>query len=324
MKNQYFGDLNDYFKYGMLRAFGRELSVAVIWMMTPDDGSRDGRKLGYLDYEGRRGHDPELFDWLRAWKRAGAMRDVRLIEESGLLPNCRFFGEVVPEEVNARARWFARAREFARGADLVFVDPDVGLPVTSVRPGSAKWPRFVAIEELQALYEDGSSLLIYQHTARTSRRDLIRAKLKQLYEAFEMEHFTSFFAWNWIALLVHNGGLGAGLGRATHRIMVEWETGIFVENNVVIPVSATPGEIKARPDRAIRKQLTRLTTEIGFINRNRQQVVRKTDLPGTDHGQRIYVLQCGACEQDYGTNGSTIYLAKCPACQGGAAGLPFG
>src|SRR5687767_11372479 len=34
--NQYFGDINDYFKYGMLRAFGRELSVAVIWMMTPD------------------------------------------------------------------------------------------------------------------------------------------------------------------------------------------------------------------------------------------------------------------------------------------------
>lgn len=323
MKNQYFGDINDYFKYGMLRAFGRELSIAVIWMMTPDDGSRDGRKLEYLDFEGRRGHDPELFDWLRAWKRAGKVRDVRLIEESGLLPNCRFFGEVVPEGVEARAQWFARAREFARGADLVFVDPDNGLPVKSVRPGAKNWPKFVAIEELRALYEDGHSLLIYQHTARTSRRDLIRAKLKQLYEAFEIEHFTSLFAWDWVAFLVTNAGPEVELGRATHRIMVEWETGIHVANNVVIPVSATPGEIKARPARAIRKQLTRLTTEIGFINRNRQQVARKTDLPGTDHGQRIYVLRCGACETEYGTNGSTIYLARCPTCQQGAAGLPF-
>jgi hypothetical protein len=308
----------------MLRAFGRELSVAVIWMMTPDDGSRDGRKLQYLDHEGRRFHDPELFDWLRAWKRAGAVRDVRRIEESGLLPNCRFFGEVVPEGVEARAQWFARAREFARGADLVFVDPDNGLPVKSVRPGAQKWPKFVAIEELQALYEDGHSLLIYQHTARLMRRDLIRAKLKQLYEAFKIEHFTSLYAGDWIALLVPNAGSGPALGRATRRIMIEWESGIFVANNVVIPVSATPLEIKARPVRAVRRQLTRLTTAIGFVNRNRQQVVRKTDLPGTDHGQRIYVLRCGGCEADYGTNGSTIYLARCPSCQGGAAGLPFG
>lgn len=308
----------------MLRAFGRELSVAVIWMMTPDDGSKDGRKLEYLDQEGRRFHDPELYDWLRAWKRAGAMRDVRLIEESGLLPNCRFFGEVVPERVDARAQWFGRAREFARGADLVFVDPDNGLPVKSVRRGSKSWPKFVAIEELQALYEDGHSLLIYQHTARVSRRDLIRTKLTQLYEAFEIEHFTSLSTFDWIALLVTNADRTVELGQATHRIMVEWATGIYVANNVVIPVSATPAEIKARPERAIRKQITRLTTAVGFINRNGQEVVRKTDLPGTDHGQSIYVLRCGACESDYGTNGSTIYLAKCPSCQGGAVGLPFG
>ena len=246
---------------------------------------RGWAEAGVPRLRGRRSHDPELFDWLRAWKRAGAVRDVRLIEESGLLRIAGSRGGR-PGRVDARALVW-RAREFATGPDLVFVDPDNGLPVKSVGPGSKKWPKFVAIEELQALYGDGHSLLIYQHTARVPRRDLIRAKLKQLYEAFEIEHFTSFYAWNWIALLVHNGGPMVDLGRATHRITVEWESGIFVANNVVIPVSATPGEIKARPGRAIRKQLTRLTTAIGFINCNRQQVVRKTDLPGTDHGQRI-------------------------------------
>ncbi|HEX8408058.1 MAG TPA: hypothetical protein VF883_04300 [Thermoanaerobaculia bacterium] len=45
MKNQYFGDVNDYVKYGMLRAFAQEVSVAVVWMMTPDDGSTDGRGM---------------------------------------------------------------------------------------------------------------------------------------------------------------------------------------------------------------------------------------------------------------------------------------
>ena len=44
MKNQYFGDVNDYRKYGLLRVLQREanLRCVVAWMLTPDDG-RDPR-----------------------------------------------------------------------------------------------------------------------------------------------------------------------------------------------------------------------------------------------------------------------------------------
>jgi hypothetical protein len=65
------------------------------------------------------------------------------------------------------------------------------------------------------------------------------------------------------------------------------------------------------------------TTKIGNINRNHQTVVRSTGLPGTDHGQRIYMLRCGDCGVEYGANGSDIFQRKCPACQGGAPGLAF-
>ena len=43
MKNQYFGDVNDYRKYGLLRALQGEgsLSTLVAWMLTPDDGSNE-------------------------------------------------------------------------------------------------------------------------------------------------------------------------------------------------------------------------------------------------------------------------------------------
>jgi hypothetical protein len=45
MKNQYFGDVNDYRKYGLLRALQSTWngSLLVAWMLTPDDGGRDGR-----------------------------------------------------------------------------------------------------------------------------------------------------------------------------------------------------------------------------------------------------------------------------------------
>lgn len=65
------------------------------------------------------------------------------------------------------------------------------------------------------------------------------------------------------------------------------------------------------------------TTLTGFVNRNQQKNIRVTDLPGTDHGQAIYVLQCGRCDATYGANGSDIHQRKCPMCQSGRPGLPF-
>jgi hypothetical protein len=54
------------------------------------------------------------------------------------------------------------------------------------------------------------------------------------------------------------------------------------------------------------------TTRIGYVNRNGQQVVRRTDLAGTDHGQSVYVLKCNACGREHGANGSDIFQRRCP------------
>ena len=73
----------------------------------------------------------------------------------------------------------------------------------------------------------------------------------------------------------------------------------------------------------MRSSADRGTTRPGYVNRNRQTNVRATDLPGNDHLQKIYVLECGDCGLRYGANGSDIFQRKCPECQGGAPGLPF-
>ena len=63
------------------------------------------------------------------------------------------------------------------------------------------------------------------------------------------------------------------------------------------------------------------TTKLGYRNRNDQVVVRRTDLPGNDHNQRVYVLQCDRCMHRYGANGSDIWQRRCPRCDGGRPGL---
>lgn len=52
-------------------------------------------------------------------------------------------------------------------------------------------------------------------------------------------------------------------------------------------------------------------------------MVRRTELPGNDHLQRVYELRCNHCGHRYGANGSDIFQRLCPRCQDGATGLPF-
>ncbi len=59
------------------------------------------------------------------------------------------------------------------------------------------------------------------------------------------------------------------------------------------------------------------TTVTGFINRNDQLNKGKTDMPGSDHFQWFYKMECQKCGYEYLANGSDIFQRKCPECQGG-------
>lgn len=63
------------------------------------------------------------------------------------------------------------------------------------------------------------------------------------------------------------------------------------------------------------------TTQVGYQNRNDQVVLRKTELPGNDHNQLVYVLRCIPCGHEYGANGSDIFQRRCPVHDAGAPGL---
>ena len=45
MKNQYFGDINDYRKYGLIRILSNSgiIRTGICWMLTPDDTRTDGK-----------------------------------------------------------------------------------------------------------------------------------------------------------------------------------------------------------------------------------------------------------------------------------------
>lgn len=177
MKNQYFGDINDYRKYGLLRllAADGEITTAVCWMLTPDDGRTDGRLIKYLEQPEKWRHlDPPLFDHLTELVLDQDRRDLRGIETPAILPACRFAPGLLADDAEARAKYFETFTDIAEDCDLVFFDPDNGVEVTSKPYGRKGSSKYVYWRELIETFRGGHSLLIYQHFPRIKRERFIQ------------------------------------------------------------------------------------------------------------------------------------------------------
>lgn len=226
MKDQYFGDVNDYRKYGLLRALsGAGIGqVLVGWMMTPDDQGTDGKKRAYLSQPDKwRGYDPALFDTLAA--RLGGPSpeppNVGMIEQSGLLGPAVFYPAVVPDGARQRGEWFANLVVWARAADLVFLDPDNGLEVSSSPLGKKGSSKYLGWTEVDRLWDTGSSMLIYQHFPREDREAFSRRRIAELRRRTEAPLVEALRTPHVLFLLVgqqdHQQALEAGLDELTRR-----------------------------------------------------------------------------------------------------------
>lgn len=185
MKNQYFGDVNDYRKYSLLRHLAQStgLSLAVCWMLTPSDGSNDGQNTQYLrNPKAWRHIDPPLFDLLTRTVLETGFRHVSTIERSGLLPVRAFHDLEVPQDRVGRRAWTRNALDVTAGADLVFFDPDNGMEVKSTPPGRKNSPKYLLWSEIREFFARGPSLLIYQHFPRVQRDRFMRELCHRLRE----------------------------------------------------------------------------------------------------------------------------------------------
>ena len=92
---------------------------------------------------------------------------------------------------------------------------------------------------------------------------------------------------------------------------------VFVvdENNIVSLWDYIEDEVMKYKSEFLKLQ----PTEKGYINRRNQMNTGKTELDGTDHMQKLYMMRClePGCGYEYFANGTDIFQKKCPKCQGG-------
>lgn len=175
MKNQYFADIGDFGKYGLLRFLANQgIIISINWYMTCDDGSNDGHFRQYLDNGQYRNRDPQLFDELYKMHQLRNY-SIEAFEEKQLIPNATYYQAFIDspgwsnkastERLSERVQWHKDALAFCRDSSLIFLDPDNGLSKNSVN-GWLTSPKYVFVDEALDYYRLGSDLVYYCHKGR--------------------------------------------------------------------------------------------------------------------------------------------------------------
>ncbi len=202
MKDQYVGDVNDFFKYAFLRSVQSHLSsvLAVCWMKTPDDGGTDGQKRSYLEQpEKFRNIDPGLFEELRRLSAAGRF-GLAEVQASPILPDAVFLDRILSDAIEDRRAFFEDLeRELPEGA-AIFFDPDNGLEVQSTPKGRKGSSKYLYLDEVERARER-EAVIVYQHFGRVKRGPYVAMQLARMRAALP-EHRVFAITGTHIAFLV--------------------------------------------------------------------------------------------------------------------------
>jgi hypothetical protein len=163
MKNQYFGDKRDYFKYDVLERLAADVpdiqQLTCVWMLTPSDTTGQGRVPFVADPE-----LPELTAFIQSRLGSGDRDQTRVGEMRAYFEGrpFQFFSYRDDREdfgLATRAEYFASIPDEALRRSVVFFDPDVGM-----EPGLANEQhlRFGELAGVQARMDEASVAVVFQ------------------------------------------------------------------------------------------------------------------------------------------------------------------
>ena len=181
MKNQYFGDINDFHKYDLALSMMQACSLRTftfVVMLTKDGDTGDGDKTSYEC--GARAAT------LYAFLRDRVLTNRRAVRELGpFLGRHGIHSSLLLDDISEvdREKYFAQIGEEQLQTALIFLDPDNGLEVPSTRPGSL--PKYVRYSEVLDLYTRmsyDSLLMVYQHFPHMERQrffDMMAQRIRE-------------------------------------------------------------------------------------------------------------------------------------------------
>ena len=189
MKDQYFGDRNDYFKYDLAIFLSEQLTgikrFTFIPMLTANDGGGDGELIGYRQGAGR----PDLYKFLKDRLKKKQRKILHLrqyFKTNGLQFKYCPHGDSLDGEFTNKDR-DAYFRSIPTGdlqKAVILLDPDNGVEVKSATDRTLhKYVKFEEVNDLFHRMDESYVLTIYQHLPHSHRRTFLyslHGKLQEL------------------------------------------------------------------------------------------------------------------------------------------------
>lgn len=224
MKHQYFGDVNDYLKYALLRALGSRLPgpLMVCWMLTPEDDRSDGSLTGYLSRpEQFRAADPDVFDLLAGAFQAGERR-LDVVERAGVVTNAAFYSMLLRDESQERAKYFSGLWKAVSGHSAIFFDPDNGLAPPSVVVGRRHSSKYLDWDEFAVATDLGLSAIVYQHFPRVRREDFLASLMARTQTIAPSHAVSALYSARVAYLIAATREHAANVDQAVKRVQAKW------------------------------------------------------------------------------------------------------
>lgn len=183
MKNQYFGDTRDLFKFDLIEEMLKDTTLDLkqflyIIMLTKDEGKGGGKRdFEKAKEEERPGtkNDKDLIPLLKKQKNESKNRDIANTMKEYYHKQCKGCLIDAIDELLEKAnkteyfnkiymRYFKKVYEKisqSKKSTLIFLDPDTGL-----EPEASKGKKYVSYETLDCLFNSmkkNSIIMIYQH-----------------------------------------------------------------------------------------------------------------------------------------------------------------
>lgn len=184
MKNQYFGDIRDLFKYDLIFQIMKNIDFInhfiFIPMLTENDGGRDGNKNNKKDYNTAKAgtKNRELKNFLLKCimeEKKNVLEiinyftlndiEIDIYDENGYFNN------------KNRNNYFRNIGQKLSPNSLIFIDPDNGL---EVKNSTEKHLLYCEVKDIYDKMENKSILMLYQHFPRENHDRYLERRLIEL------------------------------------------------------------------------------------------------------------------------------------------------
>ncbi|KPQ41767.1 MAG: hypothetical protein MPEBLZ_03685 [Candidatus Methanoperedens nitroreducens] len=182
MKNQYFGDIRDLFKYDLMSRICQENAltdrVLFIPMLTENGKTGDGNKIDY--YKAKAGSKNKALLCCLTNCINNKKRDISEIGHYFNSKGMEIYIHHEPFINSERKKYFQKLiKEKSQlfSHTLIFLDPDNGL---EIKTSNKKHLLYCEVEELYTKMDVSSILMIYQHFPRESHMEYRSRRAREL------------------------------------------------------------------------------------------------------------------------------------------------